>query len=529
MVSTNLPLLSQNIQDDFEGNGTIAQWSALDCIIDPNFSNPEAQGINTSATVLRYNDFGGTWSQVRFETDHPLNIAAHPTFQFKVFIPSSSLSGNQINEVTLRLQNSNTLDPWKNQVSITKPVVLDQWQEVHFNFVTDAFENFDVNAPPPAERVDLNRVIIQVNGEDNQDRVVAYIDDFFHEYNTPLPPPETFDQLIWSDEFDYSGKPDSTKWHHQTLFPVGSSWFSGEIQHYTDRLDNSFVQNGKLHIAARKETYTDQGVTKGYTSARLNSKFAFTYGRVEVRAKIPGGAGTWPAIWMMGRNVDERGAYWQTQGYGSVSWPYCGEIDIAEHWGNEPNDMISAVHNPATYFNTNGWMVHSGGRHVPTALTGFHTYAVEWTAEKIVFSIDSVVHYTYQPSTQHPYNWPFYKPQFLLLNTAIQPAVDPNFSQSVMQIDYVRIYQKSSIGTTEIESQNNLKVFPNPVTDYLYIELPDPSINHAAYEIRDIQGRLMRSGTVSIKNGKGEIQRTEDLAEGIYFLRWNSQVVKFLK
>ena len=93
--------------------------------------------------------------------------------------------------------------------------------------------------------------------------------------------------FLWSDEFDSNGAVNSTKWHHQTQLPNGGSWFNGEVQHYTNLISNSFINNGVLNIVAKKENYTNQGVTKQYTSARLNSKFAFLYGRVDIRAKIP--------------------------------------------------------------------------------------------------------------------------------------------------------------------------------------------------------------------------------------------------
>ena len=168
------------------------------------------------------------------------------------------------------------------------------------------------------------------------------------------------------------------KWHHQTQMPNGYSWFNGEIQHYTDRLDNSYVSNGTLKIIAKKETYTDQGHTKNYTSARLNSKFAFTYGKIEARAKLPQGIGTWPAIWMLGQNIDELGAFWQTQGYGSVPWPQCGEIDIMEHWGSNQNYVQSALHTPSSY----GGTINHGGQYVPNATSQFNLYTLEWTEER---------------------------------------------------------------------------------------------------------------------------------------------------
>ncbi|MFY7861905.1 MAG: glycoside hydrolase family 16 protein, partial [Chitinophagales bacterium] len=129
-----------------------------------------------------------------------------------------------------------------------------------------------------------------------------------------------YSKLVWSDEFNTNGAIESSKWYHQTILPNGNSWFNGELQHYTDLTTNSFVDNGFLNIVAKKENYTNQSVTKNYTSARLNSKFAFTYGRVDVRAKMPIDKGTWPAIWLLGKNIIETGGYFSAQ-YGTTHWP----------------------------------------------------------------------------------------------------------------------------------------------------------------------------------------------------------------
>jgi len=110
-----------------------------------------------------------------------------------------------------------------------------------------------------------------------------------------------YNNLVWADEFSTNGAVDDNKWFHQTQLPAGGSWFNGEVQHYTNQVSNSFVNNGELNIVAKKETFTDQGFTKNYTSARLNSKFAFKYGRIDVRAKVPKNQGTWPAIWLLGK------------------------------------------------------------------------------------------------------------------------------------------------------------------------------------------------------------------------------------
>ena len=154
-----------------------------------------------------------------------------------------------------------------------------------------------------------------------------------------------FNSLVWSDEFDGEGEINQEKWFHQTMLPPGGSWWGGLIQHYTDRVDNSYLKEGCLYLAAKKETFDDQGETKQYTAARLNSKFAFTYGRIEIRAKLPKGIGTWPAIWMLNKNIDEDGAYWDNQGFGTTKWPLCGEIDILEHWGKNQDYVSSALHN----------------------------------------------------------------------------------------------------------------------------------------------------------------------------------------
>ena len=248
---------------------------------------------------------------------------------------------------------------------------------------------------------------------------------------------DTGPQIVWADEFDGSGAINTTNWFHQTQLPAGGSWYNGEVQHYTNRTDNSNVSGGNLNIIAKKEEFTDQGHTKQYTSARLNSKFAFTYGRVEVRAKLPTGVGTWPAIWLLGRNINEAGAYWETQGYGAVSWPDCGEIDIMEHWGNNQNFVQSAIHTPSSY----GGTINHGGQTIATASSAFHVYAMEWTEEQMVFSVDDVVHYTYNPTVKNADTWPFDAEQYIILNIAIEPGIDPAFTQSAMEIDYIRVYQ----------------------------------------------------------------------------------------
>ena len=221
-----------------------------------------------------------------------------------------------------------------------------------------------------------------------------------------------YNDLVWSDDFNANGTVDSNNWFHQTQLPAGGSWFNGEVQHYTNRQTNSFVDSGLLHIVAIKENFTDQSVTKQYTSARLNSKFAFKYGRVDVRAKLPLDSGTWPAIWMLGKNVNEDGGYFDAL-YGTTNWPACGEIDIMEH-GIFPSENInfiqSAMHTPSS----NGNTVNRGGTIASDLANSYHIYSMNWSPNQISFLLDGVIYYTYNPAVKDANTWPFDKEQYLL-------------------------------------------------------------------------------------------------------------------
>lgn len=247
-----------------------------------------------------------------------------------------------------------------------------------------------------------------------------------------------FNTLVWSDEFNGNGALDSEKWFLQTQLPPGGSWWGGLLQHYTNKTSNAYMADGHMHLVAKKESFTDQGETKQYTAARLNSKFSFTYGKVEVRAKLPKGVGTWPAIWMLNTNINEAGAYWEQQGFGKVVWPECGEIDILEHWGNKQDFVQSAVHNASSY----GHLVKNlGGMTIKGVSDDFHTYILEWTKEKMVFTVDGETHYQYAPKQKNSDTWPFDTDYYILFNIAIEPDIDPNFSESAMLVDYIRVFQ----------------------------------------------------------------------------------------
>jgi len=149
--------------------------------------------------------------------------------------------------------------------------------------------------------------------------------------------------LVWNDEFNYSGAPLDSKWHLQYIPIFGGGWANNEEQHYTDRRDNSYVSDGTLKIVAKRESYIYAGSRKNYTSARLNSKFDMQYGRIDVSAKLPESAGTWPAIWTLGTNINERGNYHGNTA-GSVGWPACGEIDLMEQNGWDKTQVQGHFH-----------------------------------------------------------------------------------------------------------------------------------------------------------------------------------------
>jgi len=243
--------------------------------------------------------------------------------------------------------------------------------------------------------------------------------------------------LIWSDEFDYEGSPDIDKWHHQTIAPNNGSWWNGELQHYTDRLENSSVNNGTLKIKAKKEQYEFDDSSKSYTSARLNSKFSFRYGRIDVRAKLPKGAGTWPAIWTLGANINEIGNYFGDQ-FGNVGWPACGEIDIMEQNGWNKNNVIGHLH----WEDNSGQYKNQGGtKSIENSYDEFHTYSLVWDSSKISILLDDNTFFSMANTSNNPYD----NDHYLLLNIAVGGNlggdVPSNFSEEIMEIDYVRIYQ----------------------------------------------------------------------------------------
>jgi beta-glucanase (GH16 family) len=255
-------------------------------------------------------------------------------------------------------------------------------------------------------------------------------------------------KLVWSDEFDKPGLPDAAKWNYEVGFIRNN-----EAQYYTRaRSENARVENGMLIIEARKEPFRNPGYdpsAQGTSLARRNREFAdytsaslttrgkanWTYGRIEVRAKLPPGRGTWPAIWTLGTNSSQ------------VGWPACGEIDIMEFVGFDPGIIHANVHTKKyNHVMKNG----KGSRiSISDASEVFHNYVLEWDQNHLDFFVDDKKYFTYTNEGSGVDAWPYDKDQFLILNLAIGGAwggakgIDETCFPQRYYIDYVRVYQRN--------------------------------------------------------------------------------------
>ncbi len=249
--------------------------------------------------------------------------------------------------------------------------------------------------------------------------------------STPSTPSvtDTAKKLVWSDEFDKGTRPDTTKWAYNIGTGQGG-WGNNEMEYYTSDSTNARIENGNLVIEARKESKGG----KNYTSARMltQGKNTWTYGRFEIRAKLPKGLGTWPAIWMLGDNIDK------------VGWPTCGEIDIMEEVGKVPNEINWSAHSKML-----NWPLGTQKTYKTTVAgvtDDFHVYKLNWTKDFMQFYVDDTLYYTVPNDGRGTDYYPFVAPQFLILNFAVGGnmagfVVDDSIFPARMEVDYVRVYQ----------------------------------------------------------------------------------------
>ncbi|MEL7005152.1 MAG: glycoside hydrolase family 16 protein, partial [Bacteroidota bacterium] len=241
--------------------------------------------------------------------------------------------------------------------------------------------------------------------------------------------------LVWQDEFDYKGFPDSTKWSYDIGdgCPALCGWGNDELQHYTRRLKNARVENGHLIIEVHKEDYEE----RKFTSARLvtRGKQDWKYGRFEIRAKLPLGKGIWSAIWMLHSDSSVYGV-----------WPKSGEIDIMENVGYDPDTVVTAAHTGAYYF-TIGTQKESR-LYVPTNSEEFHTYVLEWDEDEYRIFVNDLQFFTFPNEGKGFMEWPFDQKFYLVMNIAYggnwggAMGLEEQKLPQRMEIDYVRVYQK---------------------------------------------------------------------------------------
>ena len=267
--------------------------------------------------------------------------------------------------------------------------------------------------------------IISISNDELFVRIIEAGDGFawYHRFTSTKPTQSasyTYNDLVWEDDFNTDGAPDATNW----TYDLGDGgWGNGEVQTYTNSAENAKVLDGSLIITAKADG------SGGYTSARLKSQGLrkFTYGRIEVRAKLPASAGTWPAIWMLGSN------------FTTVGWPTCGEIDIMEQTGANKDITLGTVH----WYNTtaNGNASYGETTAVADASSDFHLYTVEWSDTSIKIYLDDVNFFQMANDSTLPFNADF----FMILNIAMGGTlggdIDPSFTEDTMEIDYVKVFQ----------------------------------------------------------------------------------------
>ena len=239
----------------------------------------------------------------------------------------------------------------------------------------------------------------------------------------PIPPgggtEPDFANLVWADEFNIDGEPDPAKW----TYDIGTGengWGNQEQQYYTKLPANVAVNAGSLKITAIKQNY----LGSSYTSARIKTQglYDFTYGRIEIKAKLTTGGGTWPALWSLGS--------------ANLPWPARGEIDYMEYKGNEPNKIYGTLHYPGF----SGGNATGGSTNIVDA-TAYHVYKTVWSAQTIRFYIDDVLYYTFANNATLPFNSDFFVIMNVAMGGTFGGAIDPAFTQSSMEVDYIRIYQ----------------------------------------------------------------------------------------
>ncbi len=305
--------------------------------------------------------------------------------------------------------------------------------------------------------------------------------------------------LVWSDEFNYTGLPDATKWGYEVGFIRNN-----ELQYYTNgRLENAKVENGKLLIIGRKETYQ----TANYTSASVTTdgKFSWKYGKIEAMMKLPKGKGMWPAFWMLGQDIH------------TVNWPKSGEIDIMEHI-NSDNLIYGTMH-----WDNNGHASYGGN--TTGDVTQYHLYSIEWTPDAIKWFLDGNKYWEGNIKDSINNTEEFHKPFYIILNLAMGGSWPGNPDGSTIfpdtvSVDYVRVYQDVS-STHHTGQLNTIRICPNPVRDMLTIDMPQ--MQKACYmSICNLNGQEILGQEITNRSTQITVNY---LPRGVYILRFSNELI----
>jgi beta-glucanase (GH16 family) len=305
--------------------------------------------------------------------------------------------------------------------------------------------------------------------------------------------------LVWSDEFDYTGAPDSKKWAIET----GPGLYNGELQYYKNSSNNVRVENGNMILEVIQESYGGRNYTSGKVYTK--TKAYWTGGKFEARLLLPKGNGIWPAFWMM--PVSDT--------YGT--WPASGEIDIMEWWSWDANATFGNYH-VKDYYGKYGKRVS-----VTNPSANWHVYAIQWSSSKIEFLLDNVIYATYNNPGTGSTSWPFDKPFYIILNVAVEgssPGNEGTWTKKTMEIDYVRVYN-STVSVQE-ENSYNLNIYPNPAYDMLTVSRPN-TFDDCSISIFNILGRQVKY--ITSKEQDIHIPISE-LQPGIYVASVNDKYKK---
>lgn len=316
-------------------------------------------------------------------------------------------------------------------------------------------------------------------------------------------------QLVWSDEFNYTGLPDKHKWGYEEGFVRNQ-----EPQYYTVRRpENARVENGCLVIEARKEDFgSEQPARAAYTSASLITlgKESWRYGRIEVRAKVPRGLGAWPAVWLLGEDRE------------NLKWPRCGEVDIMEWLGKDSAKVYGTVH----YADGSGQYAHKGGilSSVQPA-DGFHVYALEWYPDRLEFYYDSTRYFVFDISKADTYDHMFQKKFYLLINLALGHAgswagpVDEAALPMKYYVDYVRVYQDAASGGQPVAAADSVLPMMKKVADW---QLSDWSSNGMRYGGKNWVNAVCYTGLFALAQSSGDQKYFNALRAVGDSLDWNT-------